>query len=94
LLLGVHEAYGAAASAQHGLLQYEQIVLPDARQQVEVALSAYEAGRTDFLNLIDAQRMLKDAQIAYYKFKADYERALSNLRLAIGSDLPTSQGGA
>ena len=93
VLLGVHEAYAAAASAQHGLLQYEQIVLPDARQQVEVALSAYEAGRTDFLNLIDAQRMLKDAQIAYYKFKADYERALSNVRLAIGSDLPNVQGG-
>jgi len=109
VLLSVHEAYAAVASAQNGLLQYEQVILPDARQQVEVALSAYEAGRTDFLNLIDAQRMLKDAQMAYYKLKADYERALSNLRLAIGSDLPaapqsregtaqaglpTSQGGA
>ncbi len=92
VLLSVHEAYAAAASAQNGLLQYEQVVLPDARQQVEVALSAYEAGRTDFLNLIDAQRMLKDAQIAYYKLKSDSERALSNLRLAIGSALPTSNG--
>ncbi len=92
VLLSVHEAYAAAASAQNGLLQYEQVILPDARQQVEVALSAYEAGRTDFLNLIDAQRMLKDAQMAYYKLKADYERGLSNLRLAIGSALPTSDG--
>ena len=94
VLLSVHEAYGAAASAQHALIEYEDVVLPQARQQVEVALAAYEAGRIDFLNLIDAQRMLKDAQIAYYKFKADYERALSNLRLAIGSDLPAATGAA
>ena len=94
VLLAVHEAYAAAASAQNGLLQYEQVILPQARQQVDVAFASYEAGRTDFLNLIDAQRMLKDAQMAYYKVKADYERGLSNLRLAIGSDLPTAQGGA
>ena len=68
--------------------------MPQARQQVDVALAAYEAGRIDFLNLIDAQRMLRDAQIAYYKYRADYERGLSNLRLAIGSDLPSGQGGA
>ena len=94
VFLAVHEAYAAAASTQHGLLQYEQVILPQARQQVDVALSAYEAGRVDFLNLIDAQRMLRDAQISYYKYRADYERGLSNLRLAIGSDLPSGQGGA
>ena len=92
VLLAVHEAYATAASAQHGLLQYEQVILPQARQQVDVAFASYEAGRTDFLNLIDAQRMLKDAQMAYYKLKADYERGLSNLRLAIGRNLPTSDG--
>jgi hypothetical protein len=36
--------------------------------------------------------MLKDAQMAYYKLKAGYERGLSNLRLAIGRNLPTSDG--
>jgi len=94
VLLAVHEAYAASASAQNGLLQYEQVILPQARQQVDVAFASYEASRTDFLNLIDAQRMLKDAQMAYYTLKADYERGLSNLRLAVGSALPTSQGGA
>jgi len=44
--------------------------------------------------ILKGQIAAKDAQIAYYKFKADYERALSNLRLAIGSDLPNAQGGA
>ncbi len=81
--------------AEHALKTYEQTILPQAKQQVEVALSSYEAGRSDILTLIDAQRTLRDAQIAYYKFAADYELGLSDLRLAVGGDMtqPAAQGG-
>ena len=87
VLLSIHEAYAKAKSAEHALNVYEQFTLLQAKQQVEVALASYEAGTIDFLNLIDAQRMLKDAQLAYYKFKADHELGLSNLRLAVGGPL-------
>lgn len=91
VLLSVHEAYAKAKSAEHALTVYEQFILPQAKQQVEVALAAYEAGRSDFLNLIDAQRMLKDAQMAYYRFRADHEIGLANLRLAVGRELVISE---
>src|SRR3989338_9031785 len=42
VFLAVHEAYAAAASTHHGLLQYEQVILPQDRQQADVAL---EIGR-------------------------------------------------
>ena len=87
MLLAVHEADAKVTSSEHALEMYEQSVLPQAKQQAEVAFAAYEAARSDFLNLIDAQRMLKDAQIAYYKFRADYDRGLSDLRLAVGGEL-------
>ncbi len=90
VLLAIHEAYSKVKTAEHGLLTYEQLILPQAKQQVEVALSAYQAGRADLLSLIDAQRMLKDAQIAYFRFMADYELGLSDLRLAVGGPLVTS----
>ena len=95
VLLAVHEAYAKAMSADHALTTYEQLTLPQAKQQVEVALAAYEAGRSDFLDLIDAQRMLKDIQLADYKARADYAVGLASLRLAVGGDLkPASQKGA
>ncbi|OGX29025.1 MAG: hypothetical protein A3B78_03220 [Omnitrophica WOR_2 bacterium RIFCSPHIGHO2_02_FULL_67_20] len=87
VLLSVHEAYAKAKTAEHALGVYEQFTLPQAKQQVELALSAYEAGRAGFLELIDAQRMLRDAQMAYYTFQAQHEMALSSLRLAIGGPL-------
>ena len=86
VLLAVHEADAKVKSAEHALEVYEQSVLPQAKQQVGVALAAYEAGRSDFLNLMDAQRMLKDAQIAYSRFQADYERGFSDLHLALGGE--------
>ena len=99
VLLAVHEAHAKVAAADHAATTYEQSILPEARQQVEVALASYEAGRLDFLSLIDAERMLREAQIAYYKVKADREQGLSDLRLAVGSEIdqtrwPATTGGA
>ena len=92
--LSVHEAQVKVKIAEHALQIYEQSILPQARQQVEVALAAYEAGRTEFLDLIDAERMLKDVQIAYDKVKADHERGLSDLRLAVGGPVEHGLKGA
>lgn len=92
VLLAVHEAFAKAAAADHALTVYEEVMLPQAKQQVEVALASYEAGRADFLELIDAQRMLKDVQLAYYKATADYETGLAGLRFAVGDDLEPPAG--
>ena len=65
--------------------------MPQAKQQVEVTLAAYEAGRADFFLLIDAQRTLQETQIAYHALRADYERGLSDVRLAVGGKLEERQ---
>ncbi|MBI4342008.1 MAG: TolC family protein [Candidatus Omnitrophica bacterium] len=88
VLLAVHEAHSTVQAADYAVRMYELSILPQAKQQVEVALAGYEAGRSDFLELIDAQRMLRDVQLAYYKAKADHELGMSNLRLAIGGPTP------
>ena len=88
VLLAIHEALTNVQSADYALDSYEHVILPEAKQQVEVALAAYEAGTGDFLGLIDAQRMLRDLQVSYYTVRADYERGLSDLRLATGGPLP------
>ncbi len=92
VLLAVHEAYAKTTSAEHAVGMYEHVMLPQARQQVEVGFSAYEAGTADFLALLDAERMLKDLQVSYYTVLADYERGLSDLRRAIGGDWPAASG--
>ena len=87
VLLAVHEAYSKITSAEYALDTYEQSIIPQSRQQVEVAIAAYESGRSDLLSLLDAQRTLKDAQLVRDRLAADYELGLAQLRLAVGDDL-------
>ena len=89
VLLAVHEAYSKIQSAAYAVKTYDTLIVPQAKQQEEVALAGYEAGRTSVLELVDAQRTFKDTQIAYATVTAEYERGLSDLRLAIGGDWNT-----
>ncbi len=86
-LLGVHRAYAQIESAKFARETFENETLPQARQQVEVALSAYGSGKENILMLIDAQRTFKDLQIKYFKVLAEYEMGLSDLRLAVGGEI-------
>ena len=86
-LFRVHEAHAKFRSSENALTTYESSILPKAKQQVDIAISSYEAGTADILNLIDAQRTLKNTQIGFYKAMSDYEMALSDLKLSVGDDL-------
>lgn len=62
---------------------YNETLLPQAATTVEATLSAYTTGRTDFLNLLDAERTLfalrtgyEDAFFRYLETSARLERAL------------------
>lgn len=87
VLLAIHEAYSKVTSAEYAVQAYEQLILPKARQRVDVTLASYEAGRTDFITLIDAQRTLRDTQIAYDTVRTQRDLGLSDLRLAVGGDV-------
>lgn len=50
---------------------YKESLIPKANQSLEVNRKAYESGKAEFLNLIEAERMLLE-------FELSYERALSD----------------
>ena len=43
--------------------QYDNLLIPQAESAMEAALAAYTTGRTDFLNLLDSQRLLYTLQM-------------------------------
>lgn len=63
---------------------YQNLLIPQAENTVGATLSAYTTGRIDFLDLLDAERMLfalqmsrEDARTRFLKAAADLERALA-----------------
>ncbi len=58
-------------------------LLPKARQSVEVAQSGYVSAKVDFLNLLDAQRTLRDLQLSEVDARLQRELALAELSLVV-----------
>ncbi|HWR01248.1 MAG TPA: TolC family protein [Chlorobaculum sp.] len=71
---------------------YREGIIPQARQSVESALTAYRVGKVDFLTVLDARMTLFNYQRQRYEAEADYMIKIAELETAIGSELPETTG--
>jgi outer membrane protein TolC len=80
----VQEAYEKVVRSERSVRLYEKSILPDAKKNVDAAVSLYENGKIPALTRIEAQRsqvMLRDR---YYEAVADYFRRWATLERVIG----------
>ncbi|MDB6122457.1 MAG: Outer rane efflux protein [Pedosphaera sp.] len=61
-------------------------IIPLATQTVTATRLSYETDKATFLNLIEAQRTLQDAESMYWNHLADYLSALAELEAIVGAD--------
>ncbi len=66
---------------------YRTTVVPQAEQSVEAARAGYRTGRTSFLDLIEADRALREFQLAYWRALVDRETRLAELAQVLGTEL-------
>ena len=60
------------------------------QRSVELARERYENGYSDYIDVLDAERSLFNAQLQLASARGDYERALVNLYRALGGDWTTA----
>ena len=63
---------------------YKDALLPKAVQALNATQTEYEGGKADFLSLIDAQRVLLDFQLSYYRYNANFYQRLAELQSLLG----------
>jgi outer membrane protein, heavy metal efflux system len=68
---------------------YKESLIPKAFQSLEVNRKGYETGQLEFINLIDAERMLLEFQLAHERALADHLVARANLAQLTGIDFLT-----
>ena len=66
---------------------YRTTVLPQAELGVEAARIGYQVGKSNFLDLLDADRAWRGFQLEYYRALVEREQRLAELEQVIGSDL-------
>jgi outer membrane protein TolC len=63
---------------------YQNTVIPQAEQTLSSTTAAYQTGKTEFLMLIDAYRMLLMAELDYYMTVMNFMESQAALEQAIG----------
>jgi outer membrane protein TolC len=70
---------------------YRDGLVPKAEQSLNASYTAYQAGETDFLNVLDAQRQLLDFQLQYERSKSNLAIHRAEIEMVTGRALPASQ---
>ena len=63
---------------------YREGILPQGKQSLDAATSAYAVNKVDFLTLLNNQRRLFDDEMAYERLVADHEITKAKLEEAVG----------
>jgi cobalt-zinc-cadmium efflux system outer membrane protein len=66
---------------------YRDGLVPKAEQSLNANYTAYQAGETDFLNLLDAQRQLLDFQLQFERSRSSLAIRRAELEMITGTDL-------
>ena len=83
----VGESQARAQAAKRSLQLYREGLLSQAELSFRSALSAYQTGRAEFVNLLEAQRALREARMGYYRASANVLQSVADLERAVGRDL-------
>lgn len=76
--------YAQYQSSRDQVSLYGSAIIPQARQTVSAMLSGYQVNEVDFLNVLNAQIMLFDAQISYWEAMSNAKQSLANLAASVG----------
>jgi len=83
----VNELFFEVETASEQVNLYKYSLLPQAEQSLKASEVGYLTGKVDFLNLLDAERMVLLIRIGYFKTIADLGKSLAQLERVVGKDL-------
>lgn len=84
----VKKLYDGMEVMHHHYELFIDKIIPQQRAAVEAAQASYETDKADFLDLLDAQRMLLDFEMQNLHHTAEFYRLAAELERLTGGQLP------
>jgi hypothetical protein len=88
LFAEIQESLVRARVAQRLVGLYRDTLRPQAHAVLKATVAAYQADRTDYLNLLDSQNTTLDVELDYIRAVSDLETRMADLERAVGAPLP------
>ncbi|MCK5011798.1 MAG: TolC family protein, partial [Deltaproteobacteria bacterium] len=70
---------------------YRDTLVPKAKQSFNVIQKAFAAGKTDFLDVVDAERTLLEFQLSFERALANRAQRLAKIEELIGKEIPRDE---
>ena len=87
LFFKIKDRYLAAITAQRLMKLYGTTIIPQSTLALESAIAGYEAGKLDFLSLLDNLVTLRNYELSYYEQLTNVEKAIAGLEPFVGMTL-------
>jgi outer membrane protein TolC len=87
LFLKIKDRYLAATAAGRLAQLYGTTIIPQSTLSLESAIAGYEAGKVDFLTLLDNLVTLRNYELSYYEQLSNVEKAIAALEPLVGVTL-------
>ena len=83
-LFEVRDAYYKVEATRKSLVLFKGELVPKSAQSAEVSRANYEKDKASFLDLLDAERSLRDVKLKFSQALVQYEMAVVDLERAVG----------
>lgn len=83
----VNELFFEAKTVEEQIKLYRYSLLPQAEQSFKASEIGYLAGKVDFLNLLESERMILMIKTGYHKAISDMNKSLARLERVVGKEL-------
>ena len=90
LLYAVQESLLRLESLDERARLYRDLLVPQAEESLASSEAAYTTNRQDFLDLLDAERVLFEVRLTYHRLLSDYWISLADLERTIARPFPES----
>jgi outer membrane protein, heavy metal efflux system len=87
LFFRIKDRYLAATTAERLIKLYGTTIIPQSSLALESAIAGYEAGKVDFLTLLDNLVTLRNYELSYYEQLSNVEKAIAALEPLVGVTL-------
>jgi len=87
LFFRIKDRYLAATTAERLIKLYGTTIIPQSSLALESAIAGYEAGKVDFLTLLDNLVTLRNYELSYFEQLSNLEKAIAALEPLVGVTL-------
>ncbi len=88
--LDIQMALTEAQTAYRKIDLYQNTIIPEAEVSYQAGVVGYTNSKVDFMAVLDSLNALRNAKLASYKARIDYEKASTNVEKAVGKPLLNS----